>query len=267
MYDIQSVLRLDLSPCHRDAEVLSLFAAIINKLREKIQGEVPRVFEAVFECTLTMITKNFEVCASLAPGLACILQRPQWRCTERSTSCRPSSDSSSEHSKPRAVAWVGEARPRLLGIQGRADRRLPWVQDYPEHRLQFFALLRAITNSCGGTLFAMSPQQLKLVIDSIVWAFRHTERNVADTGLNLLLEMLAIFDKSEVATQFYQTYFLHLTRELFAVMTGTLSHPLLPSPCSPTRLPGPRSAQWCGSPNGSQAARQGPARTRIPNPS
>lgn len=24
--------------------------------------------------------------------------------------------------------------------------------------------------------------QLKLVIDSIVWAFRHTERNIADTG-------------------------------------------------------------------------------------
>lgn len=45
----------------RDAEVLSLFAAIINKLREKVQKEVPRIFEAVFECTLTMITKNFEV--------------------------------------------------------------------------------------------------------------------------------------------------------------------------------------------------------------
>ena len=45
----------------RDAEALSLFAAIINKLREKVQSEVPRIFEAVFECTLTMITKNFEV--------------------------------------------------------------------------------------------------------------------------------------------------------------------------------------------------------------
>lgn len=36
-------------------------------------------------------------------------------------------------------------------------------------------------------------QQLKLVMDSIVWAFRHTERNVAETGLNLLLEMLGNF--------------------------------------------------------------------------
>lgn len=31
-----------------------------------------------------------------------------------------------------------------------------------------------------------NPGQLKLIIDSIVWAFRHTERNVAETGLNLL---------------------------------------------------------------------------------
>ena len=56
------------------------------------------------------------------------------------------------------------------------------LQDYPEHRLQFFSLLRAITNHCFGTLFTMSPDQLKLVIDSIVWAFRHTERNIAETG-------------------------------------------------------------------------------------
>ena len=45
----------------RDAEVLSVFAAIISKLREAMAAEVPRIFEAVFECTLQMITKNFEV--------------------------------------------------------------------------------------------------------------------------------------------------------------------------------------------------------------
>jgi hypothetical protein len=36
-------------------------------------------------------------------------------------------------------------------------------------------------------------QQLKLVMDSIIWAFRHTERNIAETGLNLLVEMLKNF--------------------------------------------------------------------------
>ncbi len=45
----------------RDAEVLSLFAALINKLKQKMESDVPQIFEAVFECTLQMITKNFEV--------------------------------------------------------------------------------------------------------------------------------------------------------------------------------------------------------------
>ncbi|BDA47056.1 Exportin-1 [Coccomyxa sp. Obi] len=144
-------------PDARDAEVLSVFAAIISKLREAMAAEVPRIFEAVFECTLQMITKNFE--------------------------------------------------------------------DYPEHRLQFFNLLRAITNACFPTLFAMSPGQLKLVIDSIVWAFRHTERNVADTGLNLLLELLVMFSRSDYATQFHQTYYLQLVQEIFAVMTDTFHKP------------------------------------------
>ena len=96
------------------------------------------------------------------------------------------------------------------------------AQDYPEHRLQFFSLLRAITNACFATLFAMSPAQLRLVIDSIVWAFRHTERNVADTGLCLLLELLTMFERSDFATQFHQTYYLQLVQEIFAVMTGAL---------------------------------------------
>lgn len=61
-------------------------------------------------------------------------------------------------------------------------------EDFPEHRLKFFALLHAITNHCFKCLFGMNPPQLKLLIDSIIWAFRHTERNVAETGL-LLLEV------------------------------------------------------------------------------
>ena len=44
----------------RDPEVLSLFCCLINKLQSLMTQEVPRVFEAVFKCTLDMITKNFE---------------------------------------------------------------------------------------------------------------------------------------------------------------------------------------------------------------
>lgn len=144
-------------PDARDAEVLSLFAAIINRLGARMESAVPRIFEATFEPTLQMITKNFE--------------------------------------------------------------------DYPEQRLAFFSLLRAITNQCFKMLFTMSPAQLKLVMDSIIWAFRHTERNIADTGLNLLYEMLQQFASNDFATEFHKTYYLQLIREIFAVMTDTFHKP------------------------------------------
>ncbi|CAK7340105.1 unnamed protein product [Dovyalis caffra] len=144
-------------PDARESEVLSLFATIINKYKAAMIEDVPRIFEAVFQCTLEMITKNFE--------------------------------------------------------------------DYPEHRLKFFSLLRAIATHCFPALIRLSTEQLKLVMDSIIWAFRHTERNIAETGLNLLLEMLKNFQASEFCNQFYRSYFLTIEQEIFAVLTDTFHKP------------------------------------------
>jgi exportin-1 len=44
----------------RDPEVLALFAMVVEKLKAHVVDDVPRIMEAVFECTLTMITANFE---------------------------------------------------------------------------------------------------------------------------------------------------------------------------------------------------------------
>ncbi|WZZ91045.1 hypothetical protein YC2023_119624 [Brassica napus] len=144
-------------PDARESEVLSLFATIINKYKETMLDDVPNIFEAVFQCTLEMITKNFE--------------------------------------------------------------------DYPEHRLKFFSLLRAIATFCFPALIKLSSQQLKLVMDSIIWAFRHTERNIAETGLNLLLEMLKNFQHSAFCNQFFRSYFVQIEQEIFAVLTDTFHKP------------------------------------------
>ncbi len=88
--------------------------------------QVGVIFEGVFECTLSMITKNFE--------------------------------------------------------------------DYPEHRLRFFSLLRSLSAHCFPALVGLPSGQLALMLDSIFWAIRHTERNVAETGLMLLLELLRKFE-------------------------------------------------------------------------
>eukprot|EP01114_Cavostelium_apophysatum_P018509 TRINITY_DN573_c0_g1_i3.p1 TRINITY_DN573_c0_g1~~TRINITY_DN573_c0_g1_i3.p1 ORF type:complete len:800 (-),score=222.53 TRINITY_DN573_c0_g1_i3:116-2515(-) len=139
----------------RDPEVLSVMAAIINKLQGAMTPEVPRIFNNVFECTLEMITKNF--------------------------------------------------------------------QDYPEHRLHFFTLLRAINAHCFQAFFTISPTHFKLVIDSVVWAFKHTERNISETGLNILLEMLQNVSKAgtDVSSAFYKTYFLPILQDVFFVLTDT----------------------------------------------
>ena len=144
-------------PDARDPEVLSLFAAIVTKCAAALMEEVPRIFEAVFECTLQMITRDFE--------------------------------------------------------------------SYPEHRLRFFAFLRAVATKCFRALFALPPAHLQLVMDSIVWAFRHTERNVAETGLALLLELMVSFSSSEHCNAFFSSYYLSLTQEVFAVMTDSFHKP------------------------------------------
>ncbi|CAG8578666.1 1451_t:CDS:10, partial [Acaulospora morrowiae] len=139
----------------RDAEVLSSMASIISKLGAGITKEVPAILNAVFECTLNMINKDFS--------------------------------------------------------------------EYPEHRVGFFKLIRAINQHCFPALLTLPPGQFKLIMDSIVWAFKHTMRDIAETGLNICLELLNNISLQDVTTAnlFYQQYFLNLLQDVFFVLTDT----------------------------------------------
>lgn len=165
-------------PSAREAKVLSTMAAIVNRLKGAITAEVPKIFDAVFECTLDMINKNFE--------------------------------------------------------------------DHPQHRTCFYELLQAVNAHCFEAFLNIPHAQFKLVFDSIVWAFRHTMRNVADMGLNILYrvrffsstdsvldffihilfgiytQMLQnIAEQPQRAQSFYQTYFTDILMHIFSVVTDT----------------------------------------------
>jgi len=140
-------------PAARDAEVLALLSEFIMKLGPGMVQSVGTIFEATFQCTLDMITKNFE--------------------------------------------------------------------DYPDVRKQFFGLLRAINSKCFPALLLLDPQQFKLIIDSIVWAFKHLERNISDIGLNTLQDLLRNVQNSNIANQFYKSYFIHLLQEVLGIVTDT----------------------------------------------
>uniref|UniRef100_A0AAZ1XV44 Exportin-1 n=1 Tax=Oreochromis aureus TaxID=47969 RepID=A0AAZ1XV44_OREAU len=141
-------------PAAREPEVLSTMATIVNKLGVHITGEIPMIFDAVFECTLNMINKDFE--------------------------------------------------------------------EFPEHRTHFFYLLQAATSQCFPAFLSIAPAQFKLILDSIIWAFKHTMRNVADTGLQILYTLLQNVSAEEAAAQsFYQTYFCDILQHIFSVVTDT----------------------------------------------
>jgi exportin-1 len=159
-------------PEAREAEVLSTMAIIVNKLEHTITKEVPKIFDAVFECTLIMINRDFE--------------------------------------------------------------------EFPEHRKNFFMLLQAVNQHCFpgmcikrlfavffnarsfSALIQIPGPQFKLVLDSIIWAFKHTMRDVAEIGLEILLKVLQnIREHEEAAQGFYQAYYIEIMQHVFAVVTDT----------------------------------------------
>eukprot|EP01042_Synura_sphagnicola_P002216 gene2216-2648_t len=139
----------------KDSRVLTLYATAIGTLRLLMTSEIPSIMEAVFEPTLSLITKN--------------------------------------------------------------------MMDFPEHRVGFFKFLRAANEHCFFGLFNISPLHQKLVVDSVVWAFKHTERNVSETGLDILMELLQNVTASpEFAQAFYQTFLLSLIQDILEVLTDRL---------------------------------------------
>ncbi|KAF1802666.1 CRM1 C terminal-domain-containing protein [Mucor lusitanicus] len=137
----------------RDAEVLDALATMVKKLGPLMTPRIPLVFEATFEPTLNMITKDFS--------------------------------------------------------------------EFPENRTGFYNLLRAINFKCFPALLELSPDQFKLFIDSIVWGFKHTMRDIADVSLATCEELLLNIRQTDaaIAGAFYQSYYLNILQDIFFVLT------------------------------------------------
>ncbi|KAJ7273547.1 CRM1 C terminal-domain-containing protein [Mycena haematopus] len=95
--------------------------------------------------------------------------------------------------------------------------------EYPEHRVGLYKLLRAMNKECFPALLTMTPPQFKLFMDSIIWAIKHTMRDIADIGLTLCLEVVNNFAGADpaVANAFFQQYFLSIVQDIFFVLTDT----------------------------------------------
>ncbi|KAK4228450.1 CRM1 C terminal-domain-containing protein [Podospora fimiseda] len=94
--------------------------------------------------------------------------------------------------------------------------------EFPEHRVEFFNLLRAINLHCFPALLKLDNRQFKFVIDSCLWASKHDNRDVETAGLNMCLELVTnIAEKTDVTTSnaFFQQFFITILQDVFFVLT------------------------------------------------
>ncbi|KAK2070730.1 hypothetical protein P8C59_005204 [Phyllachora maydis] len=94
--------------------------------------------------------------------------------------------------------------------------------EFPEHRVEFFNLLRAINLHCFPALLKLDNRQFKFVIDSCLWASKHDNRDVETAGLNMCLELISnIAEKTDVQTcnAFFNQFFITILQDVFFVLS------------------------------------------------
>ncbi|KAI4284321.1 MAG: hypothetical protein L6R38_001525 [Xanthoria sp. 2 TBL-2021] len=94
--------------------------------------------------------------------------------------------------------------------------------EYPEHRVEFFKLLKAINLYCFPALLKLDGRQFKFVIDSCMWASKHDNREVENTGLSMcneLMDNMAEVSDRGTSSLFFQQFFVPILQDVFFVLT------------------------------------------------
>ncbi|KAG2170012.1 hypothetical protein D6C84_10065 [Aureobasidium pullulans] len=95
--------------------------------------------------------------------------------------------------------------------------------EYPEHRVEFFKLLREINLRCFPALLQLDQRQFKFVIDSCMWASKHDNRLVEGEGLNMCHELVSNMSETdaEISGPFFQNFYTTILQDVFFVLTDS----------------------------------------------
>jgi len=96
-------------------------------------------------------------------------------------------------------------------------------QSYPDHRVKLYDLLKAINAHCFQALFYLPEAQVKLYVDSLIWAMKHEQPQVADSGLQVLSEFLQklLSGPSTMNVAFFKQYYFLILQDVLCVLTDT----------------------------------------------
>jgi len=95
--------------------------------------------------------------------------------------------------------------------------------EYPEFRVEFFKLLQATNLFCFPALLKLDGRQFKLIIDSCMWASKHDNREVENTGLSMCLELINNMAETDPQTAglFFQQFYIAILQDVFFVLTDS----------------------------------------------
>ncbi|PVU94831.1 hypothetical protein BB561_002230 [Smittium simulii] len=95
--------------------------------------------------------------------------------------------------------------------------------EFPDHRVAFFSLLEQLSTKMFRSLLTLPSENFKLYIDSIIWGFKHTTRDISEMSLVICYELVNSFANSDptAANFFFKTYFIHLLQDILYVLTDS----------------------------------------------
>lgn len=126
------------------------------------------------------------------------------------------------------VAKVGHMIPEgvVLILQNVFECTLDMIKndfvEYPEHRVEFYKLLKEINNNSFQGLLQLSGDAFQSLINAALWAFKHNNREVEENGLVLTCELLENVEKlgnTPFTKAFYTNFYFQILSDTFYVVT------------------------------------------------
>ncbi|GMM55064.1 exportin [Maudiozyma humilis] len=128
------------------------------------------------------------------------------------------------------VSKVGHMIPQgvILILQSVFECTLNMINkdftEYPEHRVEFYKLLKVINEKSFGAFLELPPAAFKLFIDAICWAFKHNNRDIEVDGLSIAVQLISNIENmgnTPFANAFYENFYFTFISETFYVLTDS----------------------------------------------
>lgn len=100
-------------------------------------------------------------------------------------------------------------------------------EDYPDIRLAFYHLLEAIISNCFDSVIKLEPEKFSLLFNSLLWASKHTLRDISDVGLSAITSLLENFVNlgGMIPARFYKDYYVTLLQDMLFIIINPFHKP------------------------------------------